>query len=167
MRFGSDVVFAGGADADRFPMLREVADLGIRLHLYGGFWERDPVLAPLARGFAYGADYRHAIGGAAIALSLVRHANRDRHAMRTFEIAACGGFVLADRTEEHLEFLEEDREAVFFEGADELLDKVRFYLPREDQRRAIAAAGHRRITTGGHTWADRVNELMALAAAAR
>jgi spore maturation protein CgeB len=139
----------------------------VDLRLYGGFWERDQVLRPLARGFAYGRDYRLAIGGSKIALSLVRHANRDRHAMRTFEIAACGGFILADRTEEHLEFLEEDREAVFFGGADELLDKVRFYLPREEARRTIAEAGHRRITTGGHTWADRVNELMALAAAAR
>jgi spore maturation protein CgeB len=166
-RFEADVVFVGGADADRFSLLRAVAAAGHRLHLYGGFWERDKQLRPHHRGFALGADYRMAIGGAKVALGLVRRANRDGHVMRSYEIPACGGFMLADRTDEHREMLEEDREAVFFASDAELLDKLSFWLPRESERRRIAEAGRRRVVEGGHTYARRLDELLALAAAGR
>ncbi len=165
--FGADVVFAGGADRDRYPLLRRLAaEPGIRLRLYGGYWDRDPVLRPLHRGFAYGRDYRLAVGGAKIALCLVRKANRDGHVMRTFEIPAMGGFLLADRTEEHRETYAEDREAVFYADETELLDKLRFYLGNDDARMKIAEAGRARITSGANTWKDRVVELLARASAA-
>jgi len=167
-RFGCDACFAGAADQDRYPLFRRLVgapDIAVRL--YGGFWERDPVLHPFARGFAYGRDYRQALGGAHVALCLVRKANRDGHVMRTYEIPACGAFALADRTDEHLEILEEDREAVYFTGEDELVDKLRFYLAHPDLRGRIAAAGRARITGGANTWRDRLVELLNLAAAAR
>jgi len=65
----------------------------------------------------------------------------DQHNSRTFQIAACGGaMMLAQRTEEHRKFFEEDSEAAFFSGALELRDKLGFWLDasREGQRRAIA-----------------------------
>lgn len=165
-RFTSDVVFAGGADRDRYPLLRRLAgEPDLALRLYGGFWDRNPHLRPLHRGFAYGRDYRLAIGGAKVSLCLVRQANRDGHVMRTFEIPACGGFLLADRTGEHAELFAEDREAVFYSGEVELLDKLRFYLTRDSERNRIARAGYDRITSGANTWRDRLGELLAHARA--
>lgn len=167
-RFDCDVLFAGGADKDRYPLMRRIAGIpGVRLRLYGGFWERDSVLAPLARGFAYGADYRRAIGGARISLGLVRRANRDGHVMRSYEIPACGGFMIADRTEEHLELFAEDREAAFFGSDDELVGKIGHYLAHDGERRAIAEAGRAKVTAGGNTYRDRLQELLGLAEASR
>jgi len=164
-RFDCDVTFIGGGDADRAPyfetLIREIPEL--RLHLYGGYWGRYPKLRPYWRGNAVGRDFRLAVGGAKIAVNLVRRANHDDHVMRTFELPACGGFVLAERTDTHQELFAEDREAAFFSTPDEMTGKIRDWLPRDDTRRAVAAAGLRRITQGRNTYADRLAEILAAA----
>ena len=161
-RFHSDVVVVGGADADRVRDLAPLAGArGISLALYGGYWARDPRFAPYARGFAVGREYRLALGGARIALCLVRRANRDGHAMRSFEIPACGAFMLAERTEEHLAVFRDGEEAAFFGSSDELMEKVRHYLEHDRERRRIAEAGHRLVTAGGHSYRHRLAEIIA------
>jgi spore maturation protein CgeB len=100
------------------------------------------------------------VGGAKIMFNLVRRSNRDDHVMRTFEIPACGGFMLADRTEGQRAFLAEDREAVYFSTIDEMIEKIRYHLPRDAERRRIAEAGHRRITSGQNTYADRLKSII-------
>jgi len=44
----------------------------------------------------------------------------------------------------------EDEEAVFFEGIDECVAKIRRYLPDETARARIAAAGHTRAQRDGY-----------------
>ncbi len=165
-RFASDVVLVGGADRDRVGDLEPLlASGGLSLALYGGYWTRDPRFRPYARGFVMGRDYRLALGGARIGLCLLRRANRDQHAMRSFEIPACGTFMLAERTAEHLAVFREDEEAAFFSSPEELLDKIRYYLAHDEIRQRIAIAGHARVTTGGHTYRDRLREIVRAAAA--
>lgn len=112
-------------------------------------------------------DYRLAVGGAKIAVNLVRRANRDDHVMRTFEIPACGGFMLTERSSSHEELFSEDNEAAFFGSPDELVAKVRSYLVRDEARARIAAAGYRKITQGQHTYADRLAEIIEAARTVR
>jgi spore maturation protein CgeB len=160
-RFAADVTFIGGADLDRRPYFESLAEAmpGLQLSLYGGYWDRSPRLREFHRGFALGRDYRLALCGAKIAPCLVRRANRDGHAMRTFEIPACGVFVLAERSQEHMELFEEGLEADFFGSPEELSDKVAYYLKHETQRLRMAEAAHRKITTGKHTYQDRLQEI--------
>lgn len=160
-RFGSDVALLGGADRDRLRDLEPLLGApGVSIALYGGYWNRDPRYRPYARGFAVGREYRLALGGAKIGLCLVRRANRDGHAMRSFEIPACGAFMLAERTEEHLAVFREDKEAAFFSSSEELLEKIRYYLAHDEIRRRIGQAGYVRVTTGGHTYRDRLREIV-------
>jgi spore maturation protein CgeB len=163
--FASDVVFVGTADADRLPYLDALLSIpGLRLALYGSYWERQPErYRRHARGIAIGRSYRLALGGAKIALGLLRSANRDRHTMRTFEIPACGAFLCAQRTDEHEEIFREGAEAVFFDDPDELKIQVSRYLTEADARGRIAAAGFDAVTQGSHTYADRILEMAALA----
>ncbi|RLB06112.1 MAG: hypothetical protein DRG83_01055 [Deltaproteobacteria bacterium] len=163
-RFSSDVVFIGNADRDRVPYFEALARIpGLRLHLYGGYWDRHPLLRRYHRGFALGRDYRLALGGAKIAVCLVRRANRDGHCMRTFEIPACGAFMLAERTEEHLELFEEDKEAAYFESPEGLVEKVQYYLQHEEERQRIAKAGYRKVIEGKHAYKDRLAEILNIA----
>lgn len=161
-RFDSDMVFIGGYDRDRGPYFEALLNQvpGLNLHLYGGYWNRHSRLRRYWHGFAVGREYRLATSGAKIALGLVRQANRDGHSMRAFEIPACGAFMLAERTEEHLELLAEDREAAYFSTLAELVDKVRYYSNHDTERRRIAEAGFRRITEGKHTYQDRLEEIL-------
>jgi spore maturation protein CgeB len=160
-RFASDVVLVGGADRDRIADLEPLLGLpDVSLALYGGYWNRHPRFRPYARGFVAGRSYRLALSGARIGLCVVRRANRDQHSMRSFEIPACGTFMLAERTEEHLAVFRENEEAAFFSSRDELLDKVRYYLAHDDERRRIARAGYVKVTAGGHTYRDRLREIV-------
>lgn len=161
-RFQSDVTFIGGGDDDRAPyferLVRAIPEL--RLHLHGGYWNRYPKLRRYWRGNATGRDFRLAVSGAKISVNLLRRANRDDHVMRTFEIPACGGFMLTESSATHDELFSEDNEAAFFSSPDELAAKVRSYLGRDEARVRIAAAGHRKITQGRHTYGDRLAEII-------
>ncbi len=56
---------------------------------------------------------------------------RDEFVHKSFEIAGCGGFLLAERSEGHMQRFREDEEAVFFSTIEECVEKVRRYLPDE------------------------------------
>ena len=86
-------------------------------------------------------DYREAIWRSRINLSFLTHSNQDEFAHKSFEIAACGGFLLAERSDGHLHRFVEDREAVFFSGFEECAEKIRHYLNDPGAREQIAANG--------------------------
>ncbi len=94
--------------------------------------------------------YRDAIWRSKINLSFLTHANQDEFAHKSFEIAACGGFLLAERSQGHLDRFVEDEEAVFFSGYDEMVAKIRRYLLDEAARNRIAAAGCARAQRDGY-----------------
>jgi spore maturation protein CgeB len=82
--------------------------------------------------------------------------------MRTFEAPACGAFLLNERTPEHLKLLEENRDAAYFSSKAELVEKVRYYLWRENERERIRRSGYKTITSGGNTYKDRLNQIVRL-----
>ena len=92
----------------------------------------------------YEKDYREAIWRSKINLSFLTRSNQDEYAHKSFEIAGCGGFLLAERSAGHAERFVEDEEAVFFGSFEELKAKIERYLPDEAARTRIAAAGHAR-----------------------
>lgn len=161
-KFTSDVVFIGGCDEDRIPYLEALLKSipNLNLHLYGGYWNRYPIFRKYYCGLAYGRDFRLALGGTKIAINFVRRANRDGHVMRTFEIPACGAFMLAERTKEHLELFEEDKEAAYFGSKQEFVEKVKYYLSHDDERDIIARAGHEKAISQVHTYLDRLRKII-------
>ena len=99
----------------------------------------------------HGAAYRGGIWRSKINLSFLTHSNQDEFAHKSFEIAGCGGFLLAERSQGHLKRFREDEEAVFFDGLEECAAKIARYLPDEEARTRIAAAGHRRAVRDGYS----------------
>lgn len=160
-RFQSDVVFIGSSDQDRVPFLEALirALPTVRVHLYGGYWEKHPTLRKYHKGFATGRDYRLALGGTKIVLNFVRHSNRDDHSMRIFEIPACHAFMLAERTNEHLALFREGSEMACFSSPQELVDQVQHYLSHESEREQIANAGHQKIMHEQYSYKDRINQI--------
>jgi spore maturation protein CgeB len=163
-RFASDVTFVGEGDADRVPFFRALlkAIPGLNLALYGGLWNLCPSLRHYHRGTVRGRDFRLALGGAKIAVNLVRAQNRDDHVMRSFEGPACGAFMLNERTEEHLALFAEGREAAYFESPEEFVEKIRYYLKNETEREQIRKAGWRKVRTGNNTYGDRLMQILRL-----
>ena len=70
-----------------------------------------------------------------------------------------GAFYLVERCDELAEFFEPDKEIVFFDDADELADKAKYYLAHDAERERIRQAGMRRAQCRAHVAAafrDRV-----------
>jgi spore maturation protein CgeB len=95
-------------------------------------------------------EYREGIWKSKINLSFITHSNCDEFVHKSFEIAGCGGFLLAERSEGHRQRFKEDEEAVFFTGFEELAAKIHRYLPDEAARQRIAAAGCVRAARDGY-----------------
>jgi len=157
----ADVVFVGGADPDRVPFMEALARAGLKLKLYGGYWGRYSETRNYACGMADPPMVRRVTGRGRVAMCLVRRSNRDGHCMRTFEIPAMGGCLLAESTPDHRElFGEESKAALYFENIPEMVEKTRWLLDHPVERRRLAAAAHQLITGGRHTYRDRLIEML-------
>jgi hypothetical protein len=168
-KLGCDVGFVGSFRPERADYLEKTIMCleGAGVRVWGGNWEkmgrihyrlprfRWPLLAPVTGGPLVGANFRKVMQASRINLGLLNHRNRDLHTGRTFEIPACRGFMLAERTSEHQSMFEEDREAVFFETFEEMTDKIRYYLKHDAERSRIAEQGYRRCTESGYRFIDR------------
>jgi hypothetical protein len=110
----------------------------------------DAFAATFRVGELIGDAYREAIWRSRINLAFVTRSNRDEVAQKAFEITACGGLLLAERTPEHMACFREDEEAVFFSDFDECRAKIERYLNDEPARAAIAEAGQRRAWSSGY-----------------
>lgn len=156
-----DVLFIGTKEQDRFAYLTYLAENGIKVHIYG--WAaQEPSAHPnliFHPRHLYGADFRCAITHSAICLNFLRKANRDLQTSRSIEIPACGGFMLAERTDEHLALFEEGKEAAFFSSQEELLHKVRYYLDHHTERQSVAQAGLLKCRTAGYSFDERIAEI--------
>ena len=128
---------------------------GIAVHVRGPHW--DGLLQGDARAALYGGPpvygdaYREEIWRSRICLGFVTHANRDTVAHRSFEIAACGTFLLAERTPDHEAAFRPGAEAAFFSDVDECAAEIRRYLDDGPARERIAAAGRRRAVESGYS----------------
>jgi spore maturation protein CgeB len=160
----SDVIFAGGGDADRVPYIAALRQAGIQVGLYGNYWDRFPETRDLSRGLASPELLRKAIRSARIALCLVRRANRDGHCMRTFEVPAIGGAcMIAEDTGEHRAIFGEEGEAVlYFRDPAEMLEKTRRLLGCPAERERLARAAYQLIVQGEHTYRHRLMTMLSI-----
>lgn len=160
-RLRADVTFVGGGDVDRVPFVSALARAGLNVHLYGGGWDRFPETRPYHKGIAQPPLVRRSLGAATVAPCLVRRANRDGHVMRTFEVPAVRGCMLAERTYEHLDLLGPEGERVlYFETPEELVAQTRRLVADPALRERLAAACHAHITGGHNTYRDRLRAVL-------
>ena len=159
-----DILFVGGADPDRAAFLTEFMRYGPPVAVAGGYWERYPAFRAYALGTKSPEVIRALTAAAKVNLCLVRRANRDGHVMRSFEIAAAAGCMLAEDTDEHREFFGPEGEAViYFRDAKEAALRARALLPDLPERKRLAARLHRRIAGGTHTYAHRLATMLGIA----
>ena len=159
----SDVCFAGGSEHERVPLLSALIDAGLEVAVYGDAWDRFPETRPAWRGYATPATLRKSTRSAAVSLCLVRHANRDGHTMRTFEVPFMGGCMLVEDTDEHRAiFGENDDAVVYFRSVSEGVSGARALVADPARRKRLATAAHALVANGHHTYADRLRTMVAV-----
>lgn len=153
-----DVLFVGGADADRFSLLRPVVSSGLKLAIYGDYWGKNPAFQPFWRGLKGPDDICVATRATKINLCLVRRQNRDGHVMRSYEIPAIGGCILAEDTTEHRELYGDTAE--YFANSSDIIVKAKYLRENEPLRKRLAVQANQRILNGKNTYSDRLQQII-------
>ena len=164
LSLGGPVGFIGASEPARASAMLALARSGIPVRVWG--WGRSPARhyyhpnLQVSATYLAGAAYARAVCSFDINLGFLRKINRDRQTTRSVEIPACGAFMLAERSDEHLAMFREGKEAEFFSTADELIDKTRFYLQHPDLRNRIASAGRDRCLSSGYDYPSRARTML-------
>ncbi len=163
LKYGGEVGFIGTYEKERADTILYLAGKGINIRVWGNGWEKCRGLQQNLRieGIPlYGDDYAKALCSFDINLAFLRKINRDRQTARSIEIPATGSFMLAERSDEHLELFEEGKEAEFFGTDDECLSKINYYLENAEKRKSIAQAGYSRCVNSKYSYHDRLKLLL-------
>ena len=169
-RFRCDVSFIGTWSPAKQRLLEAVGEglPGASVRIFGSQWERAGRGSGLGRHWAghavSGAEYAIAIGCSRVNLGLLSErrpgaSDGDQITSRTFHIPAAGGCLLHQRTNELAEIFREGIDCEAFQGADELIRKIRALLGDETRRRQIAENGLARVRSA-HSWDHRIRQLM-------
>lgn len=163
-RYGCKVGFIGSYAPQRSKSIAYLIEHGIEVAVFGNGWKSSPEWPMIKDNFRggslFGDEYAKVISAMEIALHFLRHENRDQQDSRTFEIPACGTFMLAEWSAKHEKFFEAGKEADFFSNNEELLQKVRYYLSHPERVNAIAKAGRRKSVEAGYDHENRLKELL-------
>ncbi|MGN0161800.1 MAG: glycosyltransferase [Lachnospiraceae bacterium] len=93
----------------------------------------------------YYTQMPNAFRGARINLNISLKTIRTGIPLRVFDVLSCGGFLLTNYQEELPEWFEPGVDLVIYENMQDLVLKVDYYLKHEEERRQIAANGHRKV----------------------
>jgi spore maturation protein CgeB len=167
--FRCDVSFIAIRTGYKEELLRKLMSLrpNLNLSIWGSGWlqSSSKELANCIRGFhLLGESYTRAIQAARINLAImsgiVKGASQgDKTTSRTYTIPACNGFMLHERNAEVLELYEENKEIACFGSAEELAEKIDYFLAHSDERTKIANAGHARCVPA-YSYDNRMAELL-------
>ena len=164
-KYKADISFIGHYEKYRAECIKAIVDSGIKVKVWGEHWQCYAKWHPWARDVVMGRSimcdqYCIALSSASICLGFLSKYMPETTTTRSFEIPACGTFMLAERTKEHMELFEEGKEAEFFSSKKELVQKTHYYLENPKKRKDIAAAGRKRCVNSGYSFQDRLIDIL-------
>ncbi|OIQ18382.1 MAG: hypothetical protein BM556_08970 [Bacteriovorax sp. MedPE-SWde] len=160
-RFRNEVLFIGSYEPIRAASIAHIAEGGVPVTIWGDGWKSfshasHKNIKLHGKGLR-GEDYADEVFNSRISLCFLRKANHDLQTARSVEIPACGGFMLAEDTDEHRALFENDKEAVYFTSNEDLLGKVIKYLNNEEKRLDISKRARERCLDSEYSHKDMIN----------
>jgi spore maturation protein CgeB len=153
-KFGCDVSFIGTWSPKKEAWLTALKEKcpDINLNIWGEQWFKSKSVAikPCIRNTAVLGDlYAIAIQCSKINLGILSEqvtgsSSGDLITSRTFHIPGSSGFLLHERNEESVLYFEENKEAGFFDGPEEMAEKVSYFLADKSVRESIQESGYQR-----------------------
>ena len=163
-----DVVFAGHFEDDgRDETIKHLVDNKINIALFGTGWNESKYaeffnkkLGPIRR--LNPEEYNKVLNNSKISLVFLSKRNNDQYTRRCFEIPATGCVMLSERTNELMKLYEENREILFFDSKEELVEKATFFIANCHLLQMLAKQAKERLFRDKHEVSDRVEELIAV-----
>lgn len=79
--------------------------------------------------------------------------------LRVWDVLSAGGFLLTDYRPEYDGLLEDGYELVIYDGLEDLIQKIHYYLTHEEERLQIARNGYQRILQE-HNYQNRLEKML-------
>jgi spore maturation protein CgeB len=133
------LAFTGMADNERKRMIDLLAGAGIPLALIGPGWRKffKPTADIHVFDGVYSNEFWNVLRRYRVQVNIFRKQNVNSHNMRSFEIPAVGGIMLAPWSVEHAEFFETGREAFFYKSDTELIEQARRILELPEEQTSL------------------------------
>lgn len=168
-RYGAVLGFMGAGYPNRVAAFTRLAERGLEFRLWGDGW---PARGILAERRAEGgrrlesAEVTKVYNACDMVLNLHSSPRADQGVgqndfvnPRTFEVPACGGFMLVDRVQGLDALLAPGREVAVFSNEDQLLEMAAYYRDRPELRDRMARAARRRVLNE-HTYYHRMETVL-------
>lgn len=104
----------------------------------------------------------HVFKNSKINLNITLRSIRSGMPLRAWDILGAGGFLLSNYQEDFFDFFIPGEDFDFFDGTDDLLSKIEYYLSHERERKEIAENGFQKVAAN-HTYAHRVDTMLEIA----
>ncbi len=166
-----DVSFVGGWHPYREWLVNRIRKSGVIVEVVGHGWPKGEIdHQGMVRLFTESRinvnlsnsvswDVRYLLSSTKACLNSIRSKKSiEQMKARIFEINGCGAFQLTYYVEGLANCYEIDREIAVYADADDLIEKVKFYLAHQDLRESIATAGYKR-SLEDHTFRHRFQTL--------
>ena len=166
-----DVSFVGGWHPYREWLINRIKNAGISVEVFGHRWPKGEIdQEGMVRVFNESRinlnlsntaswDARYLVSSPRGFVNRLRSKkNIEQMKARIFEVNGCGVFQLSYYVEGLAHCYDIDREVAIYADADDLLQKVKFYLANEVLRASIAEAGYLRTMTD-HTFCHRFSHV--------
>ncbi|MFC1942657.1 glycosyltransferase [Chloroflexota bacterium] len=151
-----DVSFVGVRDDDRVRYIDELRNHNINVNVFGSGWGR----------FLNYEDMINVFQTSKINLSFSKDRRNTTLQIKgkIFEVCMAGGFLLTEYNPIFEDYFDIEKEIVCFQDAEEMKEKIDYYLLHDKERNAIAQAGWKRATaeyTSFHMISKIFNEVRA------
>lgn len=130
------ICFIGNPDAIRVEHLQYLLKQGLPVDVYGHDWEQHlrksdfPLLTIYPA--VYGLEFWRTARKYRVQLNIFRKHNEGSHNMRTFEIPAVGGVMLAPDSKEHRLFFESGKDVYVYDSLSEMVNQANSLLQAFD-----------------------------------
>jgi spore maturation protein CgeB len=170
-KWKSDIIFIGTRYPERHKQLEYISNYfgdKFNLKIYGQGWDKiskKHTISKFIQGRSLNPEeMAKAIFYSKISLGFLCKENRDDYTQRTFEIPACKGLLLGERTNRHLNFYQEGVEADFFEtnNPHELISKIQIIIENEKYQYSLKESGYLKLKNSNNTYKDRMERVLEL-----
>lgn len=147
-QYACEVLHVGAVHADRIEPVRALVE-HFDTHVYGENWEKYGITN---YGFLYGEETLKALNSAKIVVIFSRTpSGRQTVKMGIFDFLAAGALVATEDFPELHQYFDMHRELIAFNGMDEMVKKIRYYLDHPQEAEAIRRAGRAKVLAH-YTW---------------
>ena len=101
----------------------------------------------------------HIFKNSKINLNITLRSIRSGMPLRAWDILGAGGFLLSNYQEDFFDFFVPGEDFDFFDGPEDLLSKIEYYLSHDKERKAIAENAFQKVSEN-HTYLHRINTML-------